>query len=169
MFCPWCFERPDSISSLQNSVSILFPALQRVACGQASWNRPEGSPPSLICVLCPVSPRSPEPGVDRGLWRRGPGVEAWCWWSEWPVAGGIWGPLQFHQHPLFWHWRYWIISKYQEVQWWLKPSVLHVSEWNEMYSGDFSRTKFLWLNFYAGGKNCKTNCLFKAFVLLGFL
>lgn len=100
------FIRTDPISSRQNNVSIVFLALQRVECGEASWDGPEGSSTSFICVLCPVSPNSPEPGTYRWLWLRGSSVETWCWWSEWAVAGGVWGPLQFHQHTLFWHWRY---------------------------------------------------------------
>lgn len=77
-------------------------------CGEASWGSPEGTPPSFICILLPVSPSSPEPGTYRWLWHCGSRVETWCWWSEWAVAGGVWGPLQFHQHPLFWCRRYWV-------------------------------------------------------------
>lgn len=115
--------------SLQNIVCILFPPLQRVECGQASWNSPEGSPPSFICVLCPVSPHSPELGVHRWLWHRGPSVETWCWWSEWPVAGGVWGPLQFHQLLMFWHRRYEAIIHYQGVPlWWCQSEIKCILE-----------------------------------------
>lgn len=76
--------------------------------GEASGNSPEGAPSSFICVLRSVPSSSPEPGGDWGLRLSGASVEARCRWCEWPAAAGSWGSQQFHQHSLFWLWRYWV-------------------------------------------------------------
>lgn len=83
---------------------VLLP--QRVECGEASGSSPEGAHSSILCILCSVPPRGTEPGGDGRLRLSGAGVEAWCWWCEWPTAAGLRGSQQLCQHSLFWLWRY---------------------------------------------------------------
>lgn len=79
---------------------------QGVECGEASHNSTEGASSSVLCVLCSVPPHRPEPGGERRLWLGDTSVEAWCRWRERPAAAGVWGSQQFHQHNLFWLWRW---------------------------------------------------------------
>lgn len=95
--------------SLHYSVFLAF-LPQRVERGEASGNGPEGAPSPILCVLCSVPPHSPEPGGNRGLWLSGTSVETWCQRCEWPAAAGVWGSQQFHQHSLFWLWRYCVFN-----------------------------------------------------------